>query len=101
MRRSALGSSQEAPDRRYPPLSHLPAGHSASSFWAFPCRSRPCSAPCFARLTAFMEARRAGVAAYVGDWDWDAEPESDTGTGTGSTSHPSRRRRGQGPQPWR
>jgi 8-oxo-dGTP pyrophosphatase MutT (NUDIX family) len=28
----------------------------------------------FDRLTAVMEARRSGVAAYLGSWDWDDEP---------------------------
>jgi len=30
----------------------------------------------FDRLTAVMEARRSGVAAYVGAWDWDTGPDS-------------------------
>jgi hypothetical protein len=29
----------------------------------------------FDRLTAVMEARRSGVAAYVGAWDWDTGPD--------------------------
>ena len=33
------------------------------------------SAGDFDRLTAVMEARRSGVAAYVGAWDWDIGPD--------------------------
>ncbi|MFE5909402.1 NUDIX domain-containing protein [Streptomyces wedmorensis] len=36
----------------------------------------------FARLTAFAEARRSGVAAYVGDWDWDPETSTPASTPT-------------------
>ncbi|MFB7592277.1 hypothetical protein [Streptomyces sp. NPDC056169] len=35
----------------------------------------------FARLGAFLEARRTGVAAYVGDWDWDTDTSTSTSTG--------------------
>ncbi|MFD3997479.1 NUDIX domain-containing protein [Streptomyces sp. NPDC058583] len=34
----------------------------------------------FSRLTAFLEARRTGVAAYVGDWDWGTETSTSTST---------------------
>ncbi|MFB7368326.1 NUDIX domain-containing protein [Streptomyces sp. NPDC056222] len=30
----------------------------------------------FARLTAVMEARRSGVAAYIGTWDWEDDPST-------------------------
>lgn len=36
----------------------------------------------FARLSSLMEARRTGVAAYVGTWDWDSDPHRAAAMGT-------------------